>query len=70
MTDYDKSKYHRIYGESKRRIVYKKTDAFDYALMSLLCAVVVWFSYGRDNPITYIGIAASLWMLVDRKSVV
>lgn len=64
MTEYDKSKYHRIYGESKRRIVYKKTDVFDYALMSLLCAVVVWFSYGRDNPITYVGIAAALWMLV------
>jgi hypothetical protein len=57
-----KAFFHRLYGEDHRRASYKKKDFVDYTLMSALCGLVVWLSYGGDHPITVLGVLLSLWM--------
>jgi hypothetical protein len=63
MKTQDRSPFHQLYGEEQTRMAFKSQDFVDYTIMSLLCMLVIYFSYGARNPVTWIGIALSAWMI-------
>lgn len=56
---------HHLYGKDteKKKLTYKDGDLIDYTLMMLICAVVVYLSYGAMSIIGGIGILLSLLMI-------
>jgi hypothetical protein len=60
----DKAQLHRLYGKQQKRIAYRKGDFLDYTLMCVLCMLGLYVAYGGSHPITLIGIALSLWMMI------
>jgi len=59
----DPAFYHKLYGEHKPRAVYYKRDFLDYALMIMLSALVVIFSYGFGHVISILGLFLCVFML-------
>jgi hypothetical protein len=57
MKEKARTRFHKLYGVRKARMAYHNTDFIDYVLMNGITAVVVWLSYGPDNPLTAVGIA-------------
>lgn len=60
----DKAHFHRLYGKEQKRMAYRKSDFVDYTLMCVLCMSGIYLAYGGSHPITPIGIALALWMMV------
>lgn len=63
MKEVDPKKFHKLYGPKKQRITYQKTDFLDYVIMTIACMLIVYFFYGQDNFLTYIGIALCIFMI-------
>lgn len=60
----DPKYFHQFYGKKDRRMVYKKSDFLDYVIMSILCSVVLYFTFGGDHVITLIGYVCSVFMII------
>jgi hypothetical protein len=63
MTENNPVIFHKLYGIRKPRIGYHKRDFLDYALMILLSALVVGFSYGFGHVMSIAGFALSAFTL-------
>lgn len=57
-------KYHKLYGKSVNRLVYRSDDFLDYTLMSVMVVALGAWVFGIDHPLTYIVAALSLWMVI------
>lgn len=60
----DQAFFHRLFGRKKSRILYRKEDFLDYALMTALTAVVIRLCYGPGNLIADLGVALCGLMLI------
>ena len=63
MKAFEEKHFHKLYGVKKQRINYQKTDFLDYAIMILICAVIIYFTYGQSHPLTPIGVALGAFMI-------
>jgi hypothetical protein len=60
----DAKRFHRLFGERTPRIAYRSRDFADYALMILLCALVIALVYWRGAVVMFgIGIALCVFMI-------
>lgn len=48
MEEIKSSHYHKLYGEKRTRVCYRKSDFVDYFLMMLVCGLVVYFSFSPN----------------------
>lgn len=55
--------FHLLFGVRKPRISYQKKDFIDYALMTLVTALVIYFTYGPGNLMSVFGIALCGYMI-------
>lgn len=60
----DRERFHQLYGKQQRRTVYFKKDFLDYMIMSIVCMLAVYFSYGAGHPLAIIGLVLCLWMMI------
>jgi hypothetical protein len=63
MNKLDPAYFHKIYGAHKPRVTYYGRDLLDYALMILLTALVVVFSYGLGHAISVVSLLICAFML-------
>ncbi|MBZ5522041.1 MAG: hypothetical protein LAP21_07340, partial [Acidobacteriia bacterium] len=56
--------FHRLYGRKKLKVTYYGSDFLDYALMILLNALVIIFSYGFSSAMSISGLALCIFMFV------
>jgi hypothetical protein len=54
--------FHRLYGKKKPKVTYYGSDFLDYALMILLNALVIIFSYGPGSAMSIAGLALCAFM--------
>lgn len=59
----DEKKFHYLYGVKKQRINYQKTDFLDYAIMTVISAAIIWFTFGADHFVSWVGIALCTFMI-------
>src|SRR6267154_1101738 len=60
----DPAVFHRLYGIKKPKVTYYGRDFIDYALMVMLSAAVVGFSYGFGHPMSLIGLPLCAFAIV------
>ena len=65
MKNPDPAAFHRLFGARSQRLAYHKGDFVDYALMSLLCWVVVCYAFGPAHPMSLITLALCAFMVVS-----
>jgi hypothetical protein len=56
--------FHKLYGRKKPKVTYYKGDFLDYALMILLNALAIVFSYKLRSAVSVVGLALCAFMLV------
>lgn len=56
--------FHRLYGQKKPRVTYYAKDFLDYALMIVVSALAIGFSYGFGRVMSMAGVALCAFMLV------
>ena len=56
--------FHRLYGRKKTKILYRKEDLSDYALMNGITALVVYMCYGPSHILTRISLVLLGLMLI------
>src|SRR5688572_6336477 len=64
MTPANKEFFHQIYGRKKTRILYRKEDFIDYALMTAITGVVIYLCFGSAHIITQISLVLLGLMLI------
>jgi hypothetical protein len=64
MKGFDTSRYHWLSGPKKPRLAFQRRDFVDYVLMTLITAGVIALSYGPLHPLTLLGLALCLFMIV------
>ena len=64
MTTVDPKHFHKLYGVRKPRTTYQAKDFFDYALMTLVCGLVVYFTFGPMHVVTGVGIVLCVYMII------
>ena len=60
----DPKHFHKLYGVRRPRTTYQGKDFFDYALMTLICALAVYFTYGPMHVLTVVGTALCVYMII------
>jgi hypothetical protein len=65
MKKVDPAFFHRIYGQRRPRLAYVRTDFADYALMTALCGLVISLAYGPLQPLSVVGWALCVYMMVS-----
>lgn len=64
MKTLDAKYFNQLYGEQNRRVAFRNTDFFDYAIMCVACAGLIHLVYGAASPVGIVGIALSAAMLL------
>ncbi|MFZ5638258.1 MAG: hypothetical protein ACOY82_16905 [Pseudomonadota bacterium] len=64
MENTDASRYHRLHGLRKPRLVYRPKDFIDYALMCLASGAIAWFCFGPATPLAWVSAFLSLALVV------
>jgi hypothetical protein len=62
MSNIDVERYHRLYGNKRKRTTYQGKDYLDYLLMLVLSAAFMLAGYGLDHPLAWVGVAVCLFM--------
>lgn len=57
-------KYHKLFGKSVSRLVYRSDDFIDYTLMNAIVVAVAALVFGATHPLTYAVVALCAWMVV------
>ena len=53
----EKERFHQLFGQRRTRAVYRAGDFFDYLLMTMACAAVIWWVYEALPVLRFIGLA-------------
>ena len=64
MKKVDEKKFHRLYGKKIRRVNYQSDDFGDYALMVLLCGLVMYITYGANQIFSMVTFAMCAFMVI------
>lgn len=64
MSEINEKELHQMYGQAKRRIVFKKSDFVDYLLMLLLCAAALYFGFSTAPYLMLSGLVLCLAMAI------
>lgn len=64
MATADPKHFHKLYGARHPRTTFQPKDFFDYALMTLACALAVYFIYGPMHVLTWVGIGLCVYMII------
>lgn len=60
----DPALFHQLYGMKHPRAIYYKRDLLDYALMLVVCALVVGLTYGVGHPLSIAGYILCAFALI------